>query len=566
MAENKLLDTASGINNLSKVVDLTSKLSGGQTLGTGGLLPGAIPAYQGPGMGAAVASSAPSLATMAPFLGLAGLAVTNMLTSKLADKPSVMFSGLKPRYGVGNGRYTYQDRERKALQPVSDKYDYYLTVSDTGKDPEIAQQYIQYFDNMFDQLSAQGVPVNDMLARNQNFYFGGSLLEPEKMLTDIQKHFQPDIEAYESGRVPEERTIQVDRVGPRADGLSGRDAYDLGLTNDSKYIQIGQDGIREGSYKDLFEGNGRLITSFESPEKRITGGVMAESKFDSAEEKQVKALYKKLFDRDNPETGGVQYWAKMLKDGTPIADIEQAMSDAGKAYTKQDDGSWVHNDTGQRITDTTPSNYQYNQNSPDMFEDFVNNFYDRALGELQKQSGQFEDNTNEYSERSQGLLGQGQGYLDKLISEVEGNSTRKLPTVSRMVGGQKVTWSPKPNRDAAMQDTNAALGLFDRQGKFIDTGLNEARQDFSNKQVLASAGNPTLNYLDKLKELVSLESAKQAGDKGLTLDRDRLNAQVEGSEPGMLDYAMGIGTLASGVGNLAKGLDGNISNLLPWNW
>lgn len=261
--------------------------------------------------------------------------------------------------------------------------------------------------------------------------------------------------------------------------------------------------------------------------------------------------------RDNADMGNVNvpYWVT-IDGSTNTAGGGSVATTPEQTILKSDFG-----DTGE-TSEGSPggTNYQYDMDDPQIFTDYVNSFYDQALKEYQNQAGQFADNTKEYSDKSQGLLGQGQGYLDTLMGEVERNNTRNLPTVSRMAGGQRVDWVPRPNRDAALQDTNSAFGLMDRQGQFIDTSLNEAKTNYGNQQVLAAAGNPTLNYLDKLRELANTEQVRQASDKGLSLNQQQLlqnqqqfDSQQRANQPGMLDYAMGVGTLASGVGNLLKG-------------
>jgi hypothetical protein len=73
---------------------------------------------------------------------------------------------------------------------------------------------------------------------------------------------------------------------------------------------------------------------------------------------------------------------------------------------------------------------------------------------------------------------------------------------------------------------------------------------------MADQGNATLNYLEDLRKLVDMEMERIYADNEIAFRGEQNEADREQAEPGIYDYAMGIGTLAAGAGDLFKGLGG----------
>lgn len=236
-----ILGQQAGASNLANGISAASQASG---IGAGQL--GGVSSTTAMGGSGAVASAIAAL----PFTAFAGAIASKIINSVVSDKPKIGFSGTQPQYGYNNGKYfgPQQDKKTRAstIKPSSKKYDYVVSVSETGKDGEIEKQLVEAFDQYFDVLSSQGVPVNDLLARNKNFSFGGRLdkgTTPESVLNDFIAHSLPDIEAYQAGVEPPERQIRVEPKGT-VNGMAGRTAYDLGIKNPSYSVVVGPDGAQ----------------------------------------------------------------------------------------------------------------------------------------------------------------------------------------------------------------------------------------------------------------------------------------------------------------------------------
>ena len=300
----------------------------------------------------------------------------------------------------------------------------------------------------------------------------------------------------------------------------------------------------------------------------------------SPEEKQVRSLYQTLFDRDNPDKEGVDYWTKLLDSGVTVDDLKAQMQEAGKDYEKVGD-EWKNIETGEMTPDSEPQKYGYNEAIPQLWTDYVNTFYDQAYNEYTKQAGQYKDATDKVETQNQATLtGQREAvdkfdntqssllsqareenkqYYDRLLNELDGNK------VSMNIMGQDISWTPKRIRDTEE-------GIYDRGYKssqgLLDTGTTQAKNlleantdyyddakdvnsdTYRNSMALATLGNQNLNYLEALKKLAEEETNMRSADRGLTLNRDKLNAAVEADEPSAVDYVKGIGTVASSVSNV----------------
>jgi hypothetical protein len=213
MAEKPNLgDLISAGRGVKNILDLLNTGMGSTGAGVG-LSSYGVPAAHAAQMGAAGAGT---LAAAAPFLGLAGFIAPKLLQGLFGEKPKIEFMGTDPKYayhentpqsGYAERQVTHSKRGVK-----SPKYNYSINVEDTGKNNEMTQALISYYDGMFDQMAAQGIPVNDMLDRNKNFVFGGRLdkgMSPEMMDQWITTHFAPDVQAYQSGQAPPQREISV---------------------------------------------------------------------------------------------------------------------------------------------------------------------------------------------------------------------------------------------------------------------------------------------------------------------------------------------------------------------
>jgi len=55
----------------------------------------------------------------------------------------------------------------------------------------------------------------------------------------------------------------------------------------------------------------------------------------------------------------------------------------------------------------------------------------------------------------------------------------------------------------------------------------------------AKYGNANLNYLDYLSKMAGMENTMIGTDKGLTMDNNQFNQQLEANEPGILEYLKG---------------------------
>jgi hypothetical protein len=244
-------DLLSALTKGKDIFNLWQTYNAANTMATAGasqgmLYPGGI---SGP-VPSAFSGGAAAIAA-APFMALAGFIAPKLIQGLFGDKPKIGFSGVNPTYTYDSGLKKYYGREEghtqtKILEPSSKKYAYHISVEDTGRDGEIGQALVNYFDSMFDQMAAQGIPVDELLTRNSAFAFGGRMdkgMTPEKMVAAMQEHFAPDIEAYARGEKPPEREIMVHTINPRTAGLSGRDAYDAGIRYDDYVVKIGEKGV-----------------------------------------------------------------------------------------------------------------------------------------------------------------------------------------------------------------------------------------------------------------------------------------------------------------------------------
>lgn len=160
------------------------------------------------------------------------------------------------------------------------------------------------------------------------------------------------------------------------------------------------------------------------------------------------------------------------------------------------------------------SNYVYDANSRQIWEDYVNTNYDNAFNALQEQAGRIDTATGE----QQSLLG-------RQISGLEEGST--LTPLRLAVGQDKINIIPRASRETATQ--------------IADLG----QQRLLNESVAAATANPKLNYLNTLKNLAEMERQISAVDKGVSIQERNLEAQ----EPGILDYAASLaGILNTGFG------------------
>jgi hypothetical protein len=534
MAEDQnILGGLSDVKGLLDAGKWLMNAGGGASVGTGGLLPGGITAYQGPGSGAAVATGS-TLAAAAPFLGVASFVLPKILGGMFGDKPKIGFSGTQPLYGYNNGKYygPQQDKKTQAstIKPSSEKYDYVVGVSETGKDGEIEKQLVEAFDQYFDVLSSQGIPVNDLLARNKNFRFGGRLdkgTTPESVLNDFIAHSLPDIEAYQAGVEPPERQIRVEPKGT-VNGMAGRTADEMGIKNSSYSVVVGPDGAQRNKTVRLSINDPR-VALIKAEKKGLSGRSTEDLRGSLTPGFTYVVDASKLPGKTADDlglSGGLRYTV-------PDSETKDTSSKAGVLSNVGGD----QNITGGILSQNGGNmNYSYNANAPTVWEDYVNSVYDQMLSEMQKQKTGMTDAVTKAQEERGSLLNNQQGLLDNLISELSGNK------MSRMVGGQKVTWTPKPNRDTA-------FGLFDKQNTAINTGMENANQSMQEDVALAS-NQPVLNYLEKLKELADMETVLSAKDKGLALNRDELQARTDAAEPGVLDYIKGIGTAGAGISDI----------------
>ena len=180
----------------------------------------------------------------------------------------------------------------------------------------------------------------------------------------------------------------------------------------------------------------------------------------------------------------------------------------------------------------------------------IQNYMDGLTGDIDT----FKNTTNAATdEQSQRLT----GYRDEI------NSNNSLTPFKFSLGGQEQSFIPGYARAAQKQaagydtenygnKTTGAKDIFNAQEKSF-TDLNESeRQKLVNSVMGASTGDGTLKWLDNYKNLVNLESSKQANDRNYDLglagsdqNQQQITNQNDNAQPGVLDYIKAISSFGS---------------------
>lgn len=210
--------------------------------------------------------------------------------------------------------------------------------------------------------------------------------------------------------------------------------------------------------------------------------------------------------------------------------------------TMETDNGGIDNDLSAKVigalqeqgvanTDQTTEDTESTYEAPErpIWEDFVNTHYDNAFTEYTNQA----DQINAAADKRTSLL-------DGLVTDLgAGNNTQPI---SFSIGGQEVSFIPRPNRDTAelMSDLSADSMTADVYS--------------------ANEGNAKLNYLDALEKLAAMENDVVSADESFKLDAQGLatdaqrassydrvvDAQEEANEASILDYiTAGAGALDS---------------------
>lgn len=579
------------ISKGSKLWDLWQGYNAAEAMAAGGLSQG-MP-YPGAISGAVPDAFAGGLSAIsaAPFFALAAMNVLNMYQTKTADRPTIGFMGLTPKYGYANGKYVgpNQGDDRSAtVAPSSKKYNYAVSVVDTGKDPEVAKQVIQYFDNYFDKLAAQGVPVNEMLKRNKDFKFGRDASNFNKMVSEIEQHFKSDISAYKAGKKPPERQIKIEPTGTIGE-LSGRYASDMNIRNRAYNVTLSDTGTEADRNITLSPndprvkliqaargkgysgrdsenlprgvsltpgytytvdygnspGTGRMIQErglptrpYTAPEK--SGGYtmpVNEPKWytDTAVPKSntaagqaqggnnmadspVRDLYKELFNRPQPDQGGLDFWEGLWDTGNYTEDqMRDAMREAGRQWTKSPGGTqWIHNTTGESapdfdgvpvapgatIPDNIPSGLQ-----PGL-EGFVNDSWDI---------------TRQYRETADQLWSDYLDFEKTYFNKFENNQQQYKDNLSSMphinlkmpgtMGGATVPLAPKVHSAMYTDQFNAMNTGIGNQANASLAGLGS--RDSLAKNIFATNLNNLQNSFLPTQVGLDLYNLERAGQLGI---------------------------------------------------
>lgn len=178
------LPTASGTGfNMPGIGSIGNLLSG---KGIMGMLPSGWvnPAYQGPGMGAAVSPASMNWAGVGSSLGTVavgglfaavGTKLIDDILSRNKDKPGISFFGddhyeYTRKFG-GKDIDPYTETYTKYhLGPKSQNFDYWIKTRETGQDAELQRMAFEYFDRYFAAVEETlNISVNDVLAQNKAF-------------------------------------------------------------------------------------------------------------------------------------------------------------------------------------------------------------------------------------------------------------------------------------------------------------------------------------------------------------------------------------------------------------
>ena len=221
--------------------------------------------------------------------------------------------------------------------------------------------------------------------------------------------------------------------------------------------------------------------------------------------------------------------------------------------------------SGDSSTDQTGTDYKFDVNTRQAMTDFFNSFYDTALQEYQSKANQVKNAVSGQKTLLDGLIKDTRSgidsyndtvnsattkqntLLDGLINELEAGNN--LNPLSFTAGGNTFSFIPKPNRNTASLISDLGQNRFsnsktgaDGVWDTLNTG-NNSIADYGNKSLLgemiSAEENPTITYLDKLKELANMENAQIASDKGNAIQQQ----QVDQKEPGILDYLLVGGSL-----------------------
>jgi hypothetical protein len=222
--------------------------------------------------------------------------------------------------------------------------------------------------------------------------------------------------------------------------------------------------------------------------------------------------------------------------------ISQETPGTPNSTTSTLDSNLKGNSTG------TTGNYSFDMNNPQVWNDYVNQFYDTALEQYQTQAKQINEATGKANTSLDALTGsttaardKQTGLLDNLISNLQAGNN--YSPVKFNVGGNDVSFIPRANRDTATLISNLGQNNVSNATSTASTNAPIEQQKVTNTALSSTAGNAILSYLGALKNLASDETKKIATEKGIDINQQ----QVEQNEPGILDYLKGIGSASNSI-------------------
>lgn len=219
-------------------------------------------AYQGPGMGAAVAkpgmlASAGNFLGMTAFGALASVVVSKLAQGFLGDKPKISLTGPAERgdlyfvreHGGGDG-IPYETAHMKTeLGFMSPNYKYRIGVEDTGQDPQVAQAMFDYFDSRFKAVEdTTGVDMNEILSRHNKWEGAGGRLDKGTSFDTVSdKLFSQVVGDILAEMYPETKTTKQREV---VTGTEQRSMWDI------KYPDKEAQYLGKGEYRQKPIGRG----------------------------------------------------------------------------------------------------------------------------------------------------------------------------------------------------------------------------------------------------------------------------------------------------------------------
>jgi len=270
--------------------------------------------------------------------------------------------------------------------------------------------------------------------------------------------------------------------------------------------------------------------------------------------------------------GNIELYGSLIDDWTQSASNNPNMNSFLNAngfntQAATNSGNQVNSNIGGDM-DELINNYKYDENSRQIWEDYVNSSYDVALEEFRNKSNTLNRETDKANKRidrygrqvetdrgelEESLLGATDLQNNLLTKQIAGmESPDNYNRLSFQIGapGQIHSFLPTASRNVLSDIAGRGQQRFDNtsesSGSIFDAGLDTskfrgdvAQQQLGNSTRAATFGNANLNYLDYLSKMAGKENTIIGTDKGLTMDNNQFNQQLEANEPGALEYLKG---------------------------